>query len=148
MVKCGVMRYLKRKRADLVSKSPSCMRFTPSLTVPPARSARSLDAVRCGALVTCFVLLCLQKSLNSSVTNPVALSLTVTSGMPCEPIVMADVEPDLMWASIHFECADIISRIILSLNKPALSICSRVQGRSGNDQGCSGTSLCVGRLRI
>ena len=45
MVKCGVMRYLKRKRVDLVSKSPSCIRFAPSLTVPPARSARPFDAV-------------------------------------------------------------------------------------------------------
>ena len=72
----------------------------------------------------CFILLCLQKSLISSVTNPVALSLTVTSGMPCVPIVIADVEPDLTWASIHFECAEIITRIILSMNKPALSICS------------------------
>ena len=78
----GVIRYQLKKRETLVSKLPSFDFFIPSLKIWTALSASPFDEKWYGAVLMCRIPFRFRKSLNSSLTKLLPLSVTNISGSP------------------------------------------------------------------
>ena len=80
-------------------------------------------------------------SLNSALLNPLPLSDTNCSGIPCvankrcKAVIVASADVDE--TDCHFEWASTTIKNSLPWNGPAWSICRRAHGRFGHSHGCS-----------
>ena len=113
---CGVIRKLRRKRANLLSTDPSPCFFIPCML---KRLYRSLNQTICTWVVRCWgnVLdaIFLQKWLKFLLTKLDPLLDTTISGKPCEEkidlilcMVTLEVAEFTQWISIHLEWASMI----------------------------------------
>ena len=147
LVVCGVNWYANNTVAIRLRIEPFWTFFNPRLTTWTARSASPLVAGWYGADSRCLTPFCLRNIWNSLLVKQVPLSDTMLSGTPnrakrqrSSSITTLDAEPDVGIASIHFEWASMMSRIMWPWTGPAQSICSLAQGRVGHVQGCIGVA--------
>ena len=143
VVDCGNKRYWTNTRNNRVSKSPVTF-LSPLLMVCTARLASPFEEGWYCVHLTCLMPFRAQNLENSLLVKLLALSDTITCGLPCVANVRLNIlsvteedGDDTTYAFIYLLWVSTIIKIYLLWIGPALSMCTRNQGLLGHSHGCN-----------